>query len=47
MEGNDKLPEEPKLKYPLVLVSWYDAKDGSSGWVKSIIYLKNDYKENA
>ena len=99
MEGNDKLSEEPKLKYPLVLVSWFDAKDGDSGWhsiediqkeklaicystgwlvlknddrtvvmgdysneenandggrhiaipsgwVKSIIYLKRDYKEN-
>tara|TARA_R110002020_G_scaffold240326_1_gene453115 strand:- start:13290 stop:13592 length:303 start_codon:yes stop_codon:yes gene_type:complete len=32
MEGNDQLPQEPKLKYPLVLVSWYDAKDGGSGW---------------
>ena len=32
MEGNDQLPQEPQLKYPLVLVSWYDAKDGHSGW---------------
>ena len=30
MEGNDQLPEELKLKYPLVLVSWYDAKDGNA-----------------
>ena len=98
MEGNDKLSEEPKLKYPMVLFV-VRAKDGSSGWhsiadiqkeklaicysvgwlvlknddrtvvmgdysneendhdggrhiaipsgwVKSVIYLKNDYKEN-
>ena len=32
MEGNDKLPQEPKLKYPMALVAWYDAKDGNSGW---------------
>jgi len=32
VEGNDKLPQKPKLKYPIVLVSWFDAKDGSSGW---------------
>ena len=32
MEGNDKLSQKPQLKYPMVLVSWYDAKDGASGW---------------
>ena len=32
MEGNDRLSEELKLKYPMALVSWYDAKDGNSGW---------------
>jgi len=100
VEGNDQLPQEPRLKYPLVLVAWFDAKDGSSGWhsiediqkeklaicysvgwlvlknddrtvvmgdysneenandggrhiaipsgwVKSVTYLKHDYKENA
>ena len=32
MEGNDRLSEELKLKYPMALASWYDAKDGNSGW---------------
>ena len=32
MEGNDQLPQEPKLKYPMVLVTRFDAKDGSAGW---------------
>ena len=37
MEGNDKLPQEPKLKYPdcgpMVRVTWMDAMDGDTGWV--------------
>ena len=37
MEGNDKLSEEPKLKYPdcwpMVRVVWMDAMDGDTGWV--------------
>ena len=32
MEGSDKLPQEPKLKYPDCWPMGYDAKDGSSGW---------------
>ena len=32
MEGNDRLLEDFKLRYPMVLVTWYDAKDGHSGW---------------
>ena len=37
MEGNDQLPQEPKLKYPdcwpMVRVVWMDAMDGDTGWV--------------
>ena len=37
MEGNDKLPQEPELKYPdcwpMVRVVWMDAMDGDTGWV--------------
>ena len=37
MEGNDKLSEEPKLKYPdcwpMVRLVWMDARDGETGWV--------------
>ena len=37
MEGNDRLSEEPKLKYPdcwpMVRVVWMDAMDGDTGWV--------------
>ena len=32
MEGTDRKSEEPALKYPLVLVTWFDAKDGQTGW---------------
>ena len=32
MEGDRGVPKQNALKYPMVLVSWLDAKDGESGW---------------
>ena len=32
MDRTNSELEEPKIKYPLALVSWFDAKDGQTGW---------------
>jgi len=32
MEGDRGVSKQKTMNYPMVLVSWLDAKDGESGW---------------